>query len=273
MAVPPPEAFIALETTQAVRNAVLKRQLLFQEEDTKQKSGRTLSRLHMTAPRMNVKGKLYASSDGAIPLDPMSQPSQPAVWMPEVHADSDIPLQERDAKTLEALARQGLNICSVQDHTLTAIKSKLDPVLASDTVLQELIQTLSLSLRDMVKVSSHLLTSIVQLRRDAFLLHALDVGSCRALRHAPILHETELFPRQDIEAITEDWRKRKQDLSLRYSAQAGRANSRSRSHTKSKRRDKDTSGNRSHKHKPAEQGYRQSNQSRSTPPQPNQQYR
>ena len=56
IAVPPPESFIALETTQAVRNGMLKRQLLFQEEDTKQKSGPTLARLHMTAPRMIVKG-------------------------------------------------------------------------------------------------------------------------------------------------------------------------------------------------------------------------
>ena len=72
----------------------------------------------------------------------------------------------------------------------------------------------------MVKVSSHLLTSMVQLRRDAFLLHALDIGSCRALRHAPTLHESELFPRRNVEAITVEWRKWNQDLPLPGSGQS-----------------------------------------------------
>ena len=221
MTVPVPDELVSLETTEAVVNSVLKRQLAFKEDDLRSKSGRTLSRLHVSAPRMNVKNQLYRSADGAIPMEALSQPSNPAIWMPEVHPDSDIPLQERDARVIETLSRQALNISSVQDHTLTAIKTALEPVLTNESGIQELIQTLSLSIRDTIKVSSHLLTAIVQLRRDAFLLHAWDLGSCKSLRHAAILHETELFPRREVEAITEEWRKQRQDLSLR-SFQSGR---------------------------------------------------
>ena len=50
IAPPPQETLIALETTEAVKNAILKRQSNFQREDFRARMGQTLSRLHPTAP-------------------------------------------------------------------------------------------------------------------------------------------------------------------------------------------------------------------------------
>ena len=190
--------------------------------------GRVRSRLHPSLPSMNVKPGLYRTMDGAIPMDAMSQPSDLAVWMPDVKPDSDIPLQERDAKVLETLTRQGLNIASLQDHTLAAIRAVIQPNQDSEYIAHELIQTLSLSIRDIVKVFSHLLTAIVQLRRDAFLTHAWDMGSCKLLRHADILHQSELFPAAELARITEDWRRKREDAALKLSTQRFRQGNRSR---------------------------------------------
>ena len=125
--------------------------------------------------------------DGAIPMDAMTQTAGPLMWMPGVRSDSDIPLQERDARTLETLTRKALNIAAMQDHTLAAIRAVLTPRESQEFVAQEMIQTLSLAIRDIIKVSSHMLTAIVQLRRDAVLAHAWDDGQCKKLRHADIL--------------------------------------------------------------------------------------
>ena len=188
------EDFVALETTQAVINALKQRQIAFKNEDERSKGGKTLTRLHMTDPKLNVKTQLYKSLDAAIPMEALTQPVCPDIWMPEVLPDSDIPLQERDARFMETLTRQALNITSIQDHTLAAVKEKIKDQLAGDISLHEIVQTLALSIRDLVKVLTHSLTSIVQLRRDAFLLHAWDGAACRKLRHADILYQSQLFP-------------------------------------------------------------------------------
>ena len=217
--VTPPDALIALETTEAVKNAILKRQANFRNDDLKNPTGRTLSRLHSSVPSMNVKPLLYRTSDGAVPMEALSQPSDLTIWMPDVKPDSDIPLQERDAKVFETLSRQGLNIASMQDHTLAAIRAVIQPDHENEFVCRELIQTLSLSIRDMVKVCSLILTSIVQLRRDAFLAHAWDMGACKLLRHSEILFQSELFPPAELAKITEDWRRKREDAALKISTQ------------------------------------------------------
>ena len=70
--VTPPDALIALETTEAVKNAILKRQANFRNDDLKNSTGRTLSRLHPSVPSMNVKPLLYRTSDGAVPMEALS---------------------------------------------------------------------------------------------------------------------------------------------------------------------------------------------------------
>ena len=68
-AVTPPDMLVALETTEAVKNAVLMRQANFRNDGLKNPAGRTLSRSHPSVPSINVKPML---SDGAIFMEALS---------------------------------------------------------------------------------------------------------------------------------------------------------------------------------------------------------
>ena len=71
-AVTPPDTLVALETTEEVKNAILRRQANFRNVDLKNSIGRTLSRLHPSVPSMNIKPMLYRTSDGAVPMEALS---------------------------------------------------------------------------------------------------------------------------------------------------------------------------------------------------------
>ena len=79
VASPPQESLVALETTQAVVNAIRRRQTAFEKEDLRSRVGKTLARLHNSLPSMNIKPNLYRSMDGALPMEALSQPNAPAM--------------------------------------------------------------------------------------------------------------------------------------------------------------------------------------------------
>ena len=97
---------------------------------------------------------------------------------------------------------------------LAAIKGKLGTMMNGDPLLHKMLQCLALSFRDSCKVSTHLLTSIIQLRRDAVLLHCPSSRAMRDLRHATIESQTELFSRQVLDKAEEEQSKNIRELAL-----------------------------------------------------------
>ena len=102
---------------------------------------------------------------------------------------------------------------------LNAVRGKLADIRVDDPVLSKVLHCFALSLRDMVKVCTHILTSVVQLRRDAALLHTRSMSrSMRNLRHADIINCKELFPPQLLDSVDREHRERQRDLALSNAA-------------------------------------------------------
>ena len=173
-----------------------------EEENCRQDSegnGRKYCTLAPTE-ELKVDCNQYESADGKLQIDPLLWPLKHEIWMPHpFRADTDIPLCELDAQYLEKLTRTALRVVNlsyynteVLENFMNKFRTQLVP--EHGTTSHTCLQVLHHTNTDLTKLLLEILQSLVNLRRDAFLLHTkIPPEAALWLRARSFTHAHHLF--------------------------------------------------------------------------------
>lgn len=169
------------------------------EEIDGSRPGRPYARL-VPSRVLWVNSTQYKSHDPCLPLDPLWWPDQQRLWMPvPPQVNTDVPITEKDVRYLERLVRTLLRAVNVLVYNNECLDQLLENNTPSDYHAQcgfskSIYRVYDHVVDDVLKLSVELLTSIVNLRRDAVLLHTRIPPFVSAkLRNAPFASNLELF--------------------------------------------------------------------------------
>ena len=152
----------------------------------------------------------YESADTIAPIDALVWPDEHRIWMPApFRCQTDIPLCEREARYLERLTRVLIRILSLQHHTIDGLGNILAPTtpkakVKSTTLTAHCLALLEHTSADAAKVAIELLNSIINLRRDALLMHSrIPPEAALWLRSRTYDDSYQLFESCDIHRVHE----------------------------------------------------------------------
>ena len=130
------------------------------------------------------------------------------MWLPvPPSVNTDIPLQEVDARYLERLSQIAVRIINMQSFTTESLYQWLEREykdLSDDetSVPKSALLLLDHTIQDMLRVSIELLVSFMNLRRDVVLSHSrIPPDWALLLQNRPFLSDTYLFSSDDLDAV------------------------------------------------------------------------
>jgi len=164
--------------------------------------------------RTQVRPACYASCDDALQLDPLLLPMDHLPGLPEVFSDTAVPYTVKDLMNREEANKLILKIGSVQDASLCAI-SRYFGELNNDPMFISILEVLSKSCLDILKIATTESVSAIMHRRDLSLAHSnYSSADILALRYSDILGQSALFPPEVLQALDDKLRIANQDLAM-----------------------------------------------------------
>jgi len=134
--------------------------------------------------------------------------------LPEVFSDTAVPYTVKDLMNREEANKLILKIGSVQDATLCAL-SRYFGELNQDPMFIALLDVLSKSILNILKIGTTESVSAIMHRRDLSLVHSnFSSADILSLRYSDILGQSTLFPPEMLQALDDKLRVSNQDVAM-----------------------------------------------------------
>ena len=169
--------------------------------------GRPYSKLIPTQ-KIAVVPTQYDTTDFYLPIDALWWPDEQRLWLPAPpKPNTDVPITEIDVRYLERLSRTVIRIANMQLYTLECLKKYFeantpDVLSAHVSVPKSICRVYEQTGLDALKIAIELVTSFVNLRRDAVIQHArIPPTAALWLRNRSFADSIELFDSDEIHKI------------------------------------------------------------------------
>ena len=207
-----PKVRLGLTTAELVKNTILNRFDEYTEQLLRGKAG-AYGRLSSTT-ELKVKLASYHPGDQFWPLRaPIMSPDYGRI-LPVPRRSDVVGITSADMENLDFTARCLLRCGSTMDSAFSTLM-QLVPVPTDNPLLDPLLRWIGSIIRDQVRLSAYISTSLTILRRDQVLMNSqLNFPEKNKLRGAPMHDQTLLFPDDLATEVVAAVRRRNQDYHM-----------------------------------------------------------